>query len=127
MGDGLWGESYPIALSCAKIGMGLLSKLIPETSTTRSFEIPAMGTFMLAERTAEHEDLFEDTREAVFFSTSPELQRKVLAFTENAETRSAIAAGGRRRCEKSGYAVDLILGQLLRDVDNAQSQLQDHP
>jgi hypothetical protein len=47
-GNGLWGASYPRALRSAKIALGLLSKLIPETTTTRTFEIPATGVFMLA-------------------------------------------------------------------------------
>ena len=40
-GEGVWGADYTRALCSASIGLGLLSKLIPETSTTRTFEIPA--------------------------------------------------------------------------------------
>ena len=36
-GEGLWGDSYPRGLASTRIALGLLSKAIPETTTTRSF------------------------------------------------------------------------------------------
>ena len=46
-GSGLWQEAYVNALASFKIGLGLLSKRIPEQHTTRTLEIPAAGTFLL--------------------------------------------------------------------------------
>jgi spore maturation protein CgeB len=114
--SGLWGESYPVALACAKIGLGLLGKHIPETSTTRTFEIPATGTFLLAERTALHQQLFEEGKEAEFFSSDDEMIDKVKFYLAHDEARQRIAAAGRERCESSGYSSENLLRQVLETL-----------
>ncbi len=113
---GLWGESYPLALACAKIGLGLLGKHIPETSTTRSFEIPAMGTFLLAERTVLHQQLFEEGKEAEFFSTDAELLDKVQFYLRNDEERQRIAKAGQARCARSGYSSAELLRKVIDSI-----------
>jgi hypothetical protein len=116
-GPGLFGESYPAALRCATIGLGLLGKHIPETSTTRSFEIPAVGTFLLAERTDKHRELFEEGREAEFFGGDEELADKARFYLENDEARTRIANAGYERCRRSGYSSCRLLSQLLSDLE----------
>ncbi|OAI49814.1 hypothetical protein AYO43_00095 [Nitrospira sp. SCGC AG-212-E16] len=113
VGQGLWGESYPLALACAKIGLGLLGKHIPETSTTRTFEIPAMGTFLLAERTTLHQELYEEGKEAEFFSSDDEMLDKARYYLGHSEARQRIAAAGRARCERSGYSTTELLQKII--------------
>ncbi len=103
-GGGLWGDDYLDALSGAKIGLGLLSKWIPETTTTRSFEIPALGTFLLAERTNDHLSLFEEGKEAEFFESEDELKDKINFYLSNDVARNKIAIAGQHRCLNSGYS-----------------------
>jgi spore maturation protein CgeB len=117
-GRGIWGDEYPKAISSAKICLALLSKLIPETTTTRTFEIPACGTFMLAERTDEHLALFKEGKEADFFSSDEELYDKVKYYLFNPDERRRIAAAGRERCLKSGYSNHDRLKQMLNIIDN---------
>lgn len=112
-GGGLWGEEYLHAISSAKIGLGLLSKWIPETSTTRTFEIPAMGTFLLAERTALHQELFEEGKEAEFFASDDEMLDKARFYLKNNESRQRIASAGRTRCERSGYSTTDLLSKII--------------
>jgi spore maturation protein CgeB len=102
-GDGLWGASYPRALACTKIALGLLSKRIPETTTTRTFEIPATGVFMLAERTEDHLSLFKEGVEAEFFDSDDELIEKMRFYLAHDSAREKIAAAGRERCVQGGY------------------------
>jgi len=113
---GLWGESYPTALACASIGLGLLGKHIPETSTTRTFEIPAMGTFLLAERTALHQELFEEGKEADFFSSDEEMLDKTRFYLKHDGARERIAAAGRARCEWSGYSSAELLQKIIDTI-----------
>jgi hypothetical protein len=102
-GDGIWGEEYPRALASTKIALGLLSKRIPETTTTRTFEIPATGVFMLAERTEDHLSLFKEGVEAEYFDSDEELQDKIRFYLAHDSAREKIAAAGRERCIRSGY------------------------
>ncbi len=103
VGDGIWGARYPLALASSRIALGLLSKRIPETTTTRSFEIPATGVFLLAERTDEHQALFREGAEAEFFGSEQELREKIAFYLCHDDVRNRIAAAGRERCLKSGY------------------------
>ncbi len=116
-GDGIWHEAYAKALCCAKIGLGLLSKFIPETSTTRTFEIPACGTFMLAERTDEHLEYFDEGVEAEFFESRDELREKARFYLKNDRLRGQIAARGRERCLRSGYTYHDRMRQSLSLIE----------
>jgi hypothetical protein len=111
-GPGLYGPDYARALGGAKIALGLLSKRIPETTTTRSFEIPAMGTMLLAERTGDHLRLFEDGKEAAFFDDADEMVSHLRRYLADDVLRDRIAAAGQARCRASGYAA----GHQLRRI-----------
>jgi spore maturation protein CgeB len=100
-------------LASTKIALGFLSKRIPETTTTRTFEIPAMGVFMLAERTADHLALFSEGREAEFFGSDEELREKLLFYLDHESSRARIAAAGRERCLKSEYHARTQLRRVL--------------
>lgn len=119
-GDGIWGDEYPQALMRSRIALGLLSKQIPETTTTRTFEIPATATFMLAERTADHLALFEEGIEVEFFSSDEEMRDKIRFYIANEAARTTIARAGRQRCLTSGYS---DTAQLQRVVDRISAHL----
>jgi hypothetical protein len=112
-GKNLWGEGYPAALRSAKIVLGLLIKAYPETTTTRTFEIPATGTFMLAERTDDHLSLFDEGKEAEFFSSNDEMVDKIRFYLAHDEARARVAAAGRERCLKSGYSDENQLRKVI--------------
>lgn len=116
MGRSVICDQYCLVLSSAAICLGLLSKFIPESTTTRSFEIPACGAFMLAERTNEHTELFDEGKEAEFFSSRYELVEKVIYYLKHPQERQRIAAAGRQRCMKSGYSYQKRLGEMLKMV-----------
>lgn len=101
------GEQYPRRISGMKIGLGLLTKRLgPEVVTSRSLEIPACGTFMLAERTDKHLELFEEGVHAEFFASREELVEKARFYLANDHKRRTIAARGRQRFLDSSCRVD---------------------
>ena len=116
VGEGVWGRQYPLTLASARIALGLLSKRIPETTTTRTFEIPAMGVFMLAERTEDHLALFSEGVEADFFGSDEELQDKLDFYLRHDSLRERIASAGRERCLRSGYHSRDQLNRVLQQV-----------
>jgi glycosyltransferase involved in cell wall biosynthesis len=109
----LYGDAYPNAIAAAKIALGLLSTVASDAITQRSIEIPACGGFLLAERTAEHQAHFVDGAEAVFFDGPDDLAEKIERYLADDGARARIAAAGRERCIRSGYAYEARLAEIL--------------
>ncbi|NQW00555.1 MAG: glycosyltransferase [Rhodospirillales bacterium] len=92
------------AINASRINLGFLRKVNRDLQTDRSIEIPASGGFLLAERSPEHERLFEDGREAVYFDSNAELLDKIRHYLAHEDTRAAIATAGHARSRASGYS-----------------------
>ncbi len=103
-GGEVYGDEYACALTGAGIGLGFLRKAWPDQHTTRSFEIPACCSMLLADRTEEHRELFVEGSEAEFFEFAEELLDKASFYVNNELSRSKVAQGGHARCISSKYA-----------------------
>lgn len=99
----LFCEEMAKAIQSIKICLGLLNHHNRDLHTSRSFEIPACGGFMLAERTAEHQLFFDEDREAVYFGSFEEMIDKIRYYLRNEEMRMRIARAGYERCLRSRY------------------------
>lgn len=117
----LWGDDYARALCAFDINLCFLRKINRDLQTTRSVEIPACGTFMLAERTEEHLDLFTEKKEAEFFSSDEELISKVEFYLNNPEIRKRIAAAGLERCIIDGYSNHERLKKVLAVIHRVKA------
>jgi hypothetical protein len=100
----LTDEEYVKAIKAARIGLCCVSELNYNQTAARSYEIPASGTFLLAMRTPQHQESYEEGKEAEFFSTPEECVEKARYFLEHPEERSAIAKAGHTRCTASEYS-----------------------
>jgi len=121
-GRPLWGDDYAKAICCFDINLGFLRRINRDLQTGRSVEIPACGGFMLAERTDEHLELFEEDKEAVFFSSNEELLEKTRYYLTHPQQRKAIAERGRQRCLKSGYSNHDRLREMLTVVEQMKDK-----
>ncbi|HLX61632.1 MAG TPA: glycosyltransferase [Planctomycetota bacterium] len=121
-GEYVAGRDYALALSCSKIGLGLLSKLVPDQSTTRTVEIPACGTFLLAERTDEQLALFEEGSEAEYFSSDDECAAKIAFYLSHDDVRTRIAGKGFERCIRSGYSYRDRMSEVLQRIASARRE-----
>ena len=115
-GVGLYDENYPKAFCAFKISLCFLRHMNSDTYTSRSYEIPACGGFMLAERTEEHKRLFEEDKEAAYFSSNEELLEKCKYYLEHEEERKAIAMAGYQRCIDSDYSNEGMIREVLSRI-----------
>ncbi|MGZ0656216.1 CgeB family protein [Coraliomargarita sp. W4R72] len=109
-------DEYAKAICAAKINLGFLRKANRDLQTQRSVEIPACSAFLLAERTAEHLELFQEGVEADFFDTDEELVAKVKYYLAESDLRKKIARAGHSRCISSGYSNMDRLNQVLEQL-----------
>ncbi len=108
------GRDYRLALGGARIGLCLLRRANRDQHAMRSFEIPACGTFMLAERTAEHLAVFREDEEAAFFSSPEELLDKIRYYLAHDEIRQRIAIAGHARVTTGGHTYRDRLREIVR-------------
>jgi spore maturation protein CgeB len=103
-GGEVYADDYARALTGSRIGLGFLRGVCPDQHTTRTFEIPACGSLLLADRSEEHQEFFEEGQEAEFFASCEELLDKVKFYCGNESARKRVADRGYRRCKEGGYA-----------------------
>jgi hypothetical protein len=107
------GRQYRVALHGAAIALCLVRRANRDGHAMRTFEIPACGAFMLAERTEEHLALFREGQEAAFFGSSEELVSKVRYYLAHADERRRIAQAGYNRIVNGGNTYRDRLSELV--------------
>lgn len=115
-GPSLSGDAYRQAISSPAISLGLLSHGNRDLVTQRSFETPACGGLFCAERTSEHQLLFEDGVEAVLWDSAEEcisICKNLLADTPR---NYAIRSEGQNRILSGGFGNEDICRQVLNAI-----------
>lgn len=107
----LGNEDYVSALKGARIGLCWVSKANYNQTSARTFEVAGSGTFLLAMRTRQHLECFEEGVEAEFFDGDEELVEKARYYLEHDAEREAIARRGLQRCVDAGYSWDAIMAR----------------
>lgn len=110
---GAFGRAFSEAASRAPIQLGLLNSDNRDLHTCRSFEVPAAGALIVAERTSEHEAMFVDRVEALMFDGQAELVDLLQMLERSPETASSIRAAGHRRITEGSNSYDDRAVQIL--------------
>lgn len=125
-GGSLVGVEYAKGLQAAKIVLACLVESGADSTqgdqtTARTFEIPAVGSFMLHERTEEANGFFEEGRECEMFGDTDELVAKIRYYLDHESERKSIARAGCSRAHQSGYDYDTRVATVLRSVNELKS------
>jgi len=115
-GEGVYGNEYAERLSDYKVGLGLLSKWVPEKHTTRTFEIPACGAILVTERNNETNEFFNKD-EALFYGSTEELVKRLRLLLDNPAEAGEIAQKGLQRVQAGGFDYRSIVSKILTFVD----------
>jgi hypothetical protein len=104
------------ALGGAKIALAFLRKVNRDDYTQRTFEIPACGGLLLAERTARHASYYREGIEAEFFDPNnpEELITKVRDLLADSPRREAMRQAGRQALLRQPHTYRDRLERLLQ-------------
>jgi hypothetical protein len=116
-GRPLFGIEYIKAIGASQIMLGLLSEQQKGSSrgdevTSRTFNIPACGAFMIHPRTEEIRQYYTEGREIECFGSAGELAEKIQYYLAHPEERRAVAEAGYRRCVPA-YSMEQRLQRIL--------------
>lgn len=78
-------------------GPVLLNSANRDLHTCRSFEVPACGLVTVAERTAEHQELYDEGSECLMFSSKSELSENLARIAADPSKYQAMAGRAQRR------------------------------
>jgi spore maturation protein CgeB len=98
-----YGEAFSYTVRTIRTNLVLLNSSNRDSHTCRSFEVPASGGLVLAERTAEHQEMLEDGKEALFFSSEEELLEQIARVEASPAAYASMRYLGHRRIVTGGH------------------------
>jgi spore maturation protein CgeB len=103
------------AIGGAKISLAFLRKENRDDYTQRTFEIPACGGVLLAERTARHLDFYQEGVEAEFFdaNSNDDLVSKALFLLKNDVHREKLRGAGRAALLRQQHTYEDRVARLI--------------
>lgn len=114
------GDNYIKVISGMDIALHFVRHENRDLQDSRTFEIPACGTFMLAERTSDHERLFIEDREVVFFDSIETCLEKCKIFLKNDEDRLKIAKAGYNKVINSNYDYKSRSKEMIEAIEGCE-------
>jgi spore maturation protein CgeB len=75
----------------SKICLNLMRSQNDEAHNMKSFEIPALGGFMLANRSQDHLNFFKEGEEAAFFEDMDELRSQIMKYISDDKYRNCMS------------------------------------
>jgi len=115
-GPSVLDDAYRRRFWESKICLSFITHANNDQVAHKSFEIAASGGFLLAEASEEHQQMFEDGKEAVFFTDLDHCARLIREYLPQPELRRKIAEAGRRRGLLAGYSNDARMGRAMAEV-----------
>lgn len=115
-GKALGGRDYVAAIQGAKICIGMLSKGNRDLHTRRSVEVPFVGGLLCAERTSEHQQMYKEDVEAVFWNDADECAQICKDLLKDDARRERIRLAGMKRVREINAGNEDICSQALAEI-----------
>lgn len=114
LGNSIYGRAYVEAIESARIAIGLLSKGNRDLHTTRSVEVPFIGSAAFcAERTTEHAEMYREGVEAVFWNSPQECAQACLKLLKDPAGCREMALRARNRVIELKLSNDEVAASIL--------------
>ena len=110
------GRCYRLAVGGAKLALSYPRWDNGDTTSMRTFELPAMGGCLLAEYSDDQAALLQPGVEAAYFRDDDELVAQATRYLDDEAERSRLAAAGRQAIVAGGHAYRDRLAQILATV-----------
>lgn len=121
-------EEYYNAIKNSICSLCFFSSLNRDIITTRVFEITAMGGLLVCQRSTLVESIFEEGKEAFFFSTPEELVQIINYLKTNIVIRNTIAKASQNKVlESKNESIDrckqilLAVNQIMQKINKSNS------
>ena len=109
----VYGDDYRRVVCASKINLCFLRKGNRDLQTCRSFEIPAIGGFMMHEFSVEMSNILTANQCAVYFDGDTDLPDLCRYWLEHPERRKTVADAGRTELLKAGHEHEDRLRKIL--------------
>jgi len=94
---------------CSKVVLNMLRPQNRYSHNMRTFEIPALGGFMLATRTQQHTDLFEEGTEIALYDNFEEMRTKAIYYAAHDEERLSMVRLAHKKVVSEHRYIDRML------------------
>jgi hypothetical protein len=108
------GHEYTKWIQNAKVCLGLVSRGNEDVYTTRSLEIPAIGSVFCGERTEYHRTFFTDGVNALLWKDSRECAERCFDILSDDERRKRIALAGRTLVLSKSLGNESVVRSILQ-------------
>ncbi|WP_247237851.1 glycosyltransferase [Telluribacter sp. SYSU D00476] len=115
-GGALGGRDYVAAIQGSKVCIGMLSKGNRDLHTQRTLEVPYAGGLLCAERTTEHQNMYVEGLEAVFWSDANECAMLCKKLLANNKLRESIRFAGMKKVRALGVGNEDVCRKILNAV-----------
>jgi hypothetical protein len=115
-GKALSGRDYVAAIQGAKVCLGLLSKGNRDLHTQRTLEIPYAGGLFCAERTVEHQEIYKEGVEAMFWSDAKECAAVCKQLLDDDHLRESIRLAGMKKVRAIGVGNEDICQKIINEI-----------
>ena len=117
-GRAAYGDELAAIYSLSKVNLGLLSEAgsdteSGDTTTARTWQIPASGGFLLHEDTDEVRQFFQAGQEIALFSDTEDLKEKISYYVGVSSERACIRDRGHKRAITDSYTYRQAVDQII--------------